>query len=450
LAFVDGQNQDRWAELDESLRLNYHLRGGAPKPDRDGGIPPPPYHVRHARLLYFLCEFDRDVLQGLLPPELEPAPTNTGMFCCYSAPEGRGITPYSAWFAGVNVLGHDTPDGDFATYIFAGCFSDRAGEVFPSIYNARIQAGWTRQDWTDSAVSGEAGTGAEPIIRMAARVFADTERPVFGMNHYLGSDANGGIIFYSVAISGHTVEVDPTALDIFEKAPSGLQRFRHTRFVNTFAWPDCSLTFSPPRLTTEPVHLARTDARRVTMLDAFSRIGRAAIVVGKDGRIVHLNHQAEQLLPRTMAAIGKSFAAPRPSEKALLGRLVEQALNGDRNSSSGAVALSRADQAHALIVQAMRVDNELSGEPAVLLLFTDPMDTQKGQLSAGLQLLGLTPGEARIAAFVGGGHSVKEAAREFDIAESTVRSVLKAVYDKLGIGKQSELAKIVARLEGMF
>ena len=76
------------------------------------------------------------------------------------------------------------------------------------------------------------------------------------------------------------------------------------------------------------------------------------------------------------------------------------------------------------------------------------MRNEKGQPTAGLQLLGLTPGEARVAAFVGGGRSVREAAQEFGIAESTARSVLKVAYQKLRIGKQSELAKIAARLEG--
>jgi DNA-binding CsgD family transcriptional regulator len=439
--------EDKGDELDEGLRLNSHLRADARTPAQEGPLPPPPYHVRHAQLVYFLCEFDRDLLQGLLPSELEPAPTNTGMFCFYTAPEGRGITPYSAWFAGVNVLGYDSPDGDFATYIFAGCFSDRAGEVFPSSYNARIQPGWTRQAWTESSVSGEAGVGPEPIVRMGARIPGGTGRPIFGMNHYLGSHPKAGIIFYSVAISGQTIDVEPTVLDIHDQAPAELQRFRHRRFVNTFAWPDCSLTFSPPRLTTEPVHLAQTDARRVALLDAFSRIGRAAVVVAKDGEVIHLNEEAVQLLPRTIATVGKSLAPIRASEKALLTKLTERVLVGDQ--SSGAVALSREDQANALIVQAMRLDSELSGEPAVLLMFTDPMDEQRGQPSAGLQLLGLTPGEARVAAFVGGGHSVGQAAQEFDIAESTVRSVLKVVYDKLGIGKQSELAKVVARLEGV-
>lgn len=436
--------------MDEGLRLNYHLRTGEPQSGGGlGEIPSPPYHVRHGQLLYFLCEFDPDVLQGLLPPELTVAPTNTGMFCLYSAPDGRGITPYSAWFAGVNVLGHDSPDGNFATYIFTGCFSDKAGEVFPSIYNDRIRPGWARQTWAGAFASGEAGTGREPAVRMGARILPGTGRPIFGLNHYLGHHPQGGMVFCSVAISCQMIDVEPTTLEILEDAPDDLQRFRPKGYVNTFAFADCSLTFSPPRLVTEAPELARADARRLSLLDTLSRMGRAAVVLGRNGDVLLLNHQAQELLPRTMAETGKPFRASRASENSLLSKLTAHALAADNSSSREAVALSRDGQENALIVQAMRIEHDLTGEPAVLLLFTDLMRDEKGQPTAGLQLLGLTPGEARVAAFVGGGHSVREAAQEFGIAESTVRSVLKVAYQKLRIGKQSELAKIAARLEGV-
>lgn len=433
--------------MDEGLRLNNHLRSDRPAGTSD--IPPPPYYVRGAQMLYFLCEFDRDVLEGVLPQELVAAPTNTGMFALYSAPEGRGLTPYSAWFAGVNVTGHDSPEGNFATYIFDGCFSDKAGEVFPSIYNAQIRRGWTRQTWTGAFASGEAGAGQEPTIRMAATILPGSSRSIFGVNHYLGRHPKAGLVFYSVAISGQRIDVVPTALDILENAPTVIQRFRPKAYVNTFAWADCSLTFSPPRPVTDASDLALKDARRVSLLDALSRVGRAAIVLGPNREVVHLNHLAEELLPASMATIGRPFRASRAAEGTLIDKLIEQTSDLDNRSGGRTVALSRDGHAHALIVQAMPLDRELTGEPAILLLFTDPMLDLKGQPSAGLQLLGLTPGEARVAAVVGAGRAVKEAARELGIAESTVRSVLKIAYGKLGIGKQSELAKIVARLEGV-
>ena len=430
--------------MDEGLRLNNHLRADRLVGSSD--IPPPPYYVRGAQMLYFLCEFDRDVLDGLLPPELHAAPTNTGMFALYSAPDGRGLTPYSAWFAGVNVTGHDSPEANFATYIFDGCFSDRAGEVFPSIYNAQIRPGWTHQTWTGAFVSGEAGTGQEPDIRMAATLSPGSSRSIFGMNHYLGRHPKGGLVFYSVAISGQRIDVVPTTLDILESAPTALRRFRPKAYVNTFAWADCSLTFSPPRRLDEGSDLVQADARRVLFLDALSRLGRSAVIIGAEGRMLHFNEEAEALLQGPPSAKGKPPIADLLTASSVARELAARMISGETNVISDPVALETGGRT--LIVQAMRLENEMVGEPVVILLLADPMRDQRGRPSAGLQILGLTPGEARVAALVGSGRPVKDAARELGITESTARSALKVAYEKLRIGKQSELAKVVARLEG--
>ena len=428
--------------MDERLQLSNHLRAGRPVGMAD--IPPPPYYVRGAQMLYFLCEFDPGVLSGLLPPQLQAAPTHTGMFALYAAPDGRGLTPYTAWFAGVNVVGHDSPEGNFATYIFDGCFSDKAGLVFPSIYNAQIRPGWTRQTWTGAFVSSEAGAGPEPVIRMAATLSPGSSRSIFGVNHYLGRHREGGLIFYSVAISGQRIDVVPTTLDILDAAQPALRRFRPKAYVNTFAWADCSLTFSPPRRLDDGADLRQADARRVLLLDALSRMGRSAIIVGANGGVLHFNDEAEVLLSTTAGPaqpVGEVLKA-----SAVLRDLARRMDPVDAHHISEPMALETGG--HTLIVQAMRLDSEMVGEPAFLLLLTDPMRKQRGHPSAGLQVLGLTPGEARVAALVGSGLPVKDAARDLGITESTARSALKVAYEKLRIGKQSELAKIVARLEG--
>lgn len=64
-----------------------------------------------------------------------------------------------------------------------------------------------------------------------------------------------------------------------------------------------------------------------------------------------------------------------------------------------------------------------------------------------LRLMGLTPSEARLGAAVGEGLSMREAGARLGITETTARSVLKTVYAKLNIARQSQLARIVARLE---
>ena len=60
-------------------------------------------------------------------------------------------------------------------------------------------------------------------------------------------------------------------------------------------------------------------------------------------------------------------------------------------------------------------------------------------------ILGLTLGEARVAALVGSGVAPKEAAERLGIAESTARTVLKRVFAKAGVSRQSELVALFAK-----
>lgn len=61
-------------------------------------------------------------------------------------------------------------------------------------------------------------------------------------------------------------------------------------------------------------------------------------------------------------------------------------------------------------------------------------------------ILGLTLGEARVATLVAYGMAPKAAAEKLGIAESTARTVLKKVFQKVGVSRQSELAALLNRI----
>jgi DNA-binding CsgD family transcriptional regulator len=61
-------------------------------------------------------------------------------------------------------------------------------------------------------------------------------------------------------------------------------------------------------------------------------------------------------------------------------------------------------------------------------------------------LLGLTLGEARVAALVGSGLAPREAAEKLGITEGTARTVLKRVFAKVGVSRQSELTSLLTKL----
>jgi DNA-binding CsgD family transcriptional regulator len=92
-------------------------------------------------------------------------------------------------------------------------------------------------------------------------------------------------------------------------------------------------------------------------------------------------------------------------------------------------------------------DRFLTRARAIVLLM-NPAAAGLADPSPVRDVLGITLGEARIASLIGSGLSPKEAAEKLGIAEETARSVLKRVFSKVGVSRQSELAVLIARLSG--
>lgn len=61
-------------------------------------------------------------------------------------------------------------------------------------------------------------------------------------------------------------------------------------------------------------------------------------------------------------------------------------------------------------------------------------------------LLGLTLGEARVASLVGAGVSVRHASERLGITVESVRTVLKRIYSKTEVSRQSELAALLGKI----
>ena len=62
------------------------------------------------------------------------------------------------------------------------------------------------------------------------------------------------------------------------------------------------------------------------------------------------------------------------------------------------------------------------------------------------QAFGLTPAEARLAAQIAAGKTLAEISRQHGSAHETLRSQLKAVFEKTGTGRQAELALLLSKV----
>ena len=83
-------------------------------------------------------------------------------------------------------------------------------------------------------------------------------------------------------------------------------------------------------------------------------------------------------------------------------------------------------------------------KPAALLQVTRPGARLKARLDRLVRDHGLTPGEAAVALEIAKGEGRAAAAARLGIRETTVRSHLSAIFDKLGIHRQAELARLIS------
>jgi pimeloyl-ACP methyl ester carboxylesterase/DNA-binding CsgD family transcriptional regulator len=82
-------------------------------------------------------------------------------------------------------------------------------------------------------------------------------------------------------------------------------------------------------------------------------------------------------------------------------------------------------------------------------LVAAPPDAGDETLDLFRKALGLTPAEARLAARLRFGQSLKEAAEELGISVNTARNQLKSVFEKLGVNRQADLVRHLAELAAL-
>jgi DNA-binding CsgD family transcriptional regulator len=268
------------------------------------------------------------------------------------------------------------------------------------------------------------------------------------VHHYLGRRPQGGTNLFPIAFSGVVGEAEPVSIEIADTASERMKLARPVELTYALETRDGALTFGMPRSITDLPDDLASESIRASLLNVFSSIGSAAILVGADGEIGLMNAGAEALLGDGVRVQGGRLRPTRATNRSALERLIANATGGTAGKVElDPIALER-ETGGPLIVQAVPVAAAVAGRPSALILLNDPARTTSVSPRAALQLLGLTPAEARIASVVGAGRSPREAADELQLTFHTVRSGLRIIFDKLSISRQSELAKIVQRLAG--
>lgn len=175
-----------------------------------------------------------------------------------------------------------------------------------------------------------------------------------------------------------------------------------------------------------------------------------ALVVDHSMRIIEANTEAAGLL-RQDALAGSRHGRLRFRDKALSERVAHRVRVLTSSPLSEACRIGWDDGSSKWLLSLIRlpadpVQRLLAPRPQILLRLTNlSAPPPSSDLAEFARLFRLTPAETRLAAALGGGLSLTDAATGLGITFETARQRLKQVFQKTGTAKQSELCVLLVR-----
>ncbi len=182
----------------------------------------------------------------------------------------------------------------------------------------------------------------------------------------------------------------------------------------------------------------------------------AVAIVDQRARVIFANASLERLASDGLQIVDGMLRTASTRDQHALELLLHDASSvDDLGFRSPFVFVARPSRRQPLLVRAVPLSSRdrqsavvdgLSGGAALVVVVEMDGETTEG-LHRALHVRGLTAGEARIAALVGAGLSPIEVAMRLKLTEGTVRTRMKAIFQKLGISRQSELARLVTQID---
>lgn len=186
---------------------------------------------------------------------------------------------------------------------------------------------------------------------------------------------------------------------------------------------------------------------------ALARIGIGVFVLDSLGCVIFSNPAAERLLGNTLYFSQGRLQIRGVARNAGLDEAIADAVRSvrpaDLASDPRPILVQSDDRRLAIyllpVSQPPLAEQFLTHTSAFVLVIEQKLD-EPADPTIVRDLFGLTLGEARIAALIGAGVPPKDAAQRLGIAEDTARTVLKRVFSKIGVSRQSELTAMLAKM----
>lgn len=204
------------------------------------------------------------------------------------------------------------------------------------------------------------------------------------------------------------------------------------------------------------VRMLEAEGANLTLGDALGKLGCGAFLLDENLRVIIANAACERLFGDAFECVDGCLCARTAFDRAAL----DAALRAVARQGVEAMLaepkpflLRKHEGGKPLVVYILPVRPDRPDSFAqhyasarAIVLVMDQAGHAPADPALVRDLLGLTLGEARVAALIGAGMTPRDAAGQLGIAEETARVVLKRVFDKAGVSRQSELAAMLARI----
>jgi len=190
-------------------------------------------------------------------------------------------------------------------------------------------------------------------------------------------------------------------------------------------------------------------ANGASALDSFEFNETAAVLIDRNGRVIHANRCAERLLGGDVRIRDRRIVALDSAATAALERALHELIfRRDGAGLTPPVKLPRTGQGPLLAypgrLPAM-LANPLSDCQAVVVLI-DPAARKRPAAAMLGGAFGLTGAEARLAALLAAGATLDDVSDRLRIAKETARNHLKSIFAKTGAHRQSDLVVMLNAL----
>ncbi len=186
-------------------------------------------------------------------------------------------------------------------------------------------------------------------------------------------------------------------------------------------------------------------------LDALVSAGVSAIVLDHEGRVQLVTPAAERLLAMDFTIRRRQLAATRREDQVRLDALAALARSRSAVPPGHSFLVYGEGRLRPVRISAARIGGHgLDAFPGARLLLT-LSEARSHEITTGQQLRNayrLTEAEAEIAVLIGDGHEIPTIAERREVSPETVRVQLKSIFRKMGVSRQVDVARIVARLRG--